>query len=133
MKPDKMYETIKSEIMRAYEEGVSMPEAEKLAALTLAARIEISEEIKAADLDAKMRKQGVKAVRGGFYLKIIKREEKKPTEAMIAAEIETYEEVNAEEAQLSVAEVESARLKSMLDLFKDAHLYFRQICKGTFE
>lgn len=133
MKREKMYETIKAQIMLAYEEGVSIPEAEKLAALTLAARIEIAEEIKSTELDAKMRKQGVKALRGKEYLTIVAAEEKKPTEAMIAAKIDSSADVNAEEEQLALAEVNASHLKSMLDLYKDAHLFFRQVCRGTFE
>jgi pyruvate/2-oxoglutarate dehydrogenase complex dihydrolipoamide dehydrogenase (E3) component len=127
------FESLKKVIERAYQEGVTVQEAEKYAAQTLLARMEIAENLRALDLDARMKKHGVKAVRGQAYLEEVGKHEKKPTESMLEASVNLNELVKAEETEYAVAEVNSDYAHALLDIFKDAHLYFRSIMKGTFE
>ncbi len=129
----KIYDELKSAIERAYEQGTTMLEAEKLAALTLTARLQLADEIEIAFIDFKMKKHGVKAVRGAIYIEILSNSEKKPTEAAIEAQVNLNGLVGGEEERYATAEADYHRLAAYLDVFKDAHLYFRNICKGTFE
>lgn len=132
-KLDMICEELKLAIESAYSEGVSIAEAEKLAARTLLVRMELSDEIKSASLDTKMKKHGVKAVRAAAYMAEIAKHEKKPAEGLLEHTVNLSEEVAGEEQVYAEAEANLDRLASYLDIMKDAHLYFRQISKGTFE
>lgn len=120
-------------IQTAYAEGVSLDEAEKLAAKFLYAQLQVSAELKKADLDAKMRKSGVKAIRAAVYISEVNKADKKPTEAYLSSYIETNEDVVTEQGALDVAEVEKAELERYYDVFANAHIYFRGVSKGRFE
>lgn len=126
-------EKLKVSIEQAYDQGVTMAEAEKLAALTLQARLMLSDSIKTADLDARMRKNGVKAVRANVYMDEITKHDKKPAEAFLENAVNLSALVLEEETAFAEAETERNRLESYLDIFKDAHVFFRQVCKGSFE
>lgn len=126
-------EELKNVITRAYTEGVTVPEAEKYAAQTLMVRMEIAEQLKSVDLDARMKKHGVKAVRGEIYLEEIGKHEKKPNEAYLESVINLDGNVTAEELRYAKAEVESDYLHAMLGIFSDAHIYFRAVMKGTYD
>jgi hypothetical protein len=126
-------EELKLAIENAYNEGISIPDAEKLAARTLTARLELSDEIKSAALDSKMRRNGVKVVRANAYMDEITKHDKKPAEAFLENAVNLSPEVNEEENSYAEAEAELSRLIAYLDVFKDAHLYFRTIMKGSFE
>jgi hypothetical protein len=119
-------------IHRAYAEGVTMQEAERLAARTLTVRLEISEQLKVADLDARMKKHGVKAVRAAAYLEEVAKHEKKPAEGMLDHVVNMQNSVAKEERIFAESEVERDLYQNYLEIFKDAHLYFRSIMKGTF-
>jgi hypothetical protein len=129
----KTVKDLKQEIVKAYEQGVTIVEAERLAALTLHARLLLSDEIKVIDLDAKMRRNGVKSVRANAYMEELSKHDKKPAEGFLENAVNLNQEVLNEEISFFEVESERNRLESYLDIFKDAHLYFRQICKGTFE
>ena len=53
---------LEQEIQTSYEQGVSMVDAERLAGKFLAAQIKVSDELKKSDLDARLRKSGVKSI-----------------------------------------------------------------------
>lgn len=129
----KTYDELKEAIKKATDEGVSIPDAERLAAKTLTARIELSEEIKTQAIDAKMKRLGVKAVQAETYKKATEGVEKKPTEAALIHTINLNPEVIQEEINHAEAEAELEYKQSLLEIFKDAHLYFRSIMKGSFE
>ena len=120
---DKLIET-------SYEEGVTLDDAERHAAQFLHAQLAVSRELSHADLDARMRKSGTKAVRGAVYLDIVGGTEKKPTEAAIQSMIDTNEVVNKEQDAYDKAEVQKAEYERLYEVFGNAHIYFRSIAKG---
>lgn len=127
------YKELEAQIRRSYEEGVTLEEAERLAARFLHAQIIISGELKKQDLDSRMRKTGVKAVRAAIYLDIVQKSEKKPTESQIAAMIDSDKLVLDEQNGLDSSEVSRDELERHYDMYLNAHIYFRGIAKGKFE
>src|ERR1700693_31634 len=81
--------TLEGKIQASYEEGTTLEQAEKLAGEFLYAQIVVSTELKKADLNARMRKSGVKAVRAAIYLETVNNSLKRPTEAQTAAIIDS--------------------------------------------
>lgn len=130
---EETFQDLKEVIARAYKDGISIQEAERYAAHTLTARLEIADRLRTIDLDARMKKNGVKAVRGQAYLEEIGKHDKKPTESWLEAAVNTNVLVKAEETQYAEAEVESDYLHALLLVFQDAHIYFRSIMKGAYE
>lgn len=132
MKFKELCEKLEGKIQNAYEEGVTLETAERLASEFLYAQLLVSGELKKADLDSRMRKTGVKAIRASIYLEIIKAADKKPTEAQIAALIDTDNIVEGEQKAYDIAEVEHADLKRYYDIFTNAHIFFRGVSRGVF-
>lgn len=120
-------------IKTAYESGVTLEEAERLAARFLHAQISVAEELRVADLDARMRKNGLKAVKSAVRTEEVKKHEKKPTEGALEDVVNMNELVSGEQEAFDVAEVERDRLQNYLSIFKDAHIFFRGVSKGRFE
>jgi hypothetical protein len=119
-------------IKQSYESGVTQFKAEELAGTFLTAQLKVSDELKKADLDARMRKSGLKAVRASAYLEILSKNDKKPTEAQIGSIIDTNELVSREQDGFDKAEVERDHLKRYYDIFVNAHVHYRGISKGRF-
>jgi len=128
----KLCEQLEAKIQKTYEEGTTLEEAEKLAAEFLGAMMKVSSELKAKDLDSRMKKSGVKAVRAAAYLDIVQKTEKKPTETQIASMIDTDDLVSNEQYGLDKAEVERDDLKRYYDIFQNAHVFYRGVAKGSF-
>lgn len=128
----KYCQSLETKIQATYEEGVTMETAERLAAEFLGAMMKVSAELKNLDLDARMRKSGVKAVRASVYLEIVQKNEKKPTETQIASMIDTDKLVSQEQDGLDKAEVERDDLKRYYDIFQNAHVFYRGVAKGNF-
>ena len=124
---------LENAIQKSYEEGVSMEEAEKLASKFLYAQIQVSNELRKADLDSRMRKSGLKAVRAAIYTTAKSDTSAKLTEAGVAAVIDTHEVVQGEQNELDKAEVTCDELERFFNIFKDGHVHFRTIAKGRFE
>lgn len=124
---------LQQKIQDSYESGVTLDQAEKLAAEFLHAQIQISEELRNTELDARMKKSGIKAVRATAYLEIVSGSDKKPTEAGISAIIDSDDIVKIQQGLLDTAEVNKADLERYYDIFQNAHIYFRGISKGRFE
>lgn len=125
-------EQLETKIQKSYGEGVTMETAERLASEFLYAQLQVSAELKRADLDSRMRKSGVKAVRAAIYLDIVSKADKKPVEAQLAAMIDSDKIVIDEQQAYDVAEVEAEDLKRYYDVFGNAHIHFRGISKGSF-
>lgn len=123
---------LETKIINAYEEGVSMPEAEKLAAEFLAAQLKVSSELAKLDLDSRMRKSGVKAIRAAIYLDAASKGDKKPTEAALAATLDSNDLVAGEQERFDIAEVDKNELERIYSIFQNGHIYFRGIAKGAF-
>lgn len=133
MKLNEYVKVLEGKIQSSYEEGVTMENAEKLAAEFLRAMMLVSAELRTTDLDARMRKSGVKAVKAKAYLDIVTSQEKKPTETHIQSLIDTNGVVSEAQDNLDVAEVDKAELERYYDIFNNAHIYYRGIAKGKFD
>lgn len=129
---DSLYNDLAQDIQNAYEQSVTMEDAEKLATKFLSAQINLVAKLQESDLDARMKKQGTKAIRGQVYLDRASKGDKKPTEATLASMIETNDLVKAEQQQFDVAENKSDYLKNLLSVCKEAHIHFRTIARGQF-
>jgi hypothetical protein len=123
-------EQLEVKITATYEQGVGLESAERLAGELLMAMIRISKELEIQDLDSRMRKSGLKAVRAAAYLDIVSKGEKKPTESHIAALIDTDKLVNDEQTGLDKSEVLRDSLDRYYNIFQNSHLHFRAIYKG---
>ena len=119
-------------IKQSYEEGISMVQAERLAGEFLYAQMKVSDELKKADLDSRMRKSGVKAIRASVYLDECQKSDKKPTESTLASLIDSNSTVLSEQTDLDEAEVSRDELRRILDVYTNAHIHFRAIAKGGF-
>lgn len=130
---DKFLKELENKIQTSYEQGVTQDEAEKLAGEFLFAQMKLATALKTADLDARMRKTGVKAIRAVIYLDVVSKTEKKPTEAGIAALIDTNELVAGEQREYDTAEVNRDTLERFYNISREAHIFFRGVSKGRFE
>jgi hypothetical protein len=120
-------------ITDSYESGVTLTEAEALASRFLAAQLRVSEELRKADLDARMRKTGVKAARAATYLAEVQKTEKKPSDSLLGALVDSDEQVQTIQNDYDSAEVEKAELERIFSVLQNAHVHFRQVSKGRFE
>lgn len=127
------FDSLKQDITRSYEEGVTMEEAEKLAAKFLDGSIQVGEAIKVADLDRRMKKSGVKSIKAAAYLNAATQGDKKPSDKLIEAVVDSDTDVSAAQDLFDKAEVEVNHLSTLLDVFRESHIYFRGIAKGRFE
>lgn len=127
------YQELTNIIQSAYESSVTIQEAEKLAARFLHAQIMVAEELRTADLDSRMRKTGLKAVKSAIRMEEVRKHEKKPTEGALDDLVNTNEMVNQEQEAFDTSEVNRDLLQNYLNIFKDGHLYFRGISKGRYE
>ena len=132
MKFEEQLKLLENKIKASYEESITMPEAEKLAAEFLHAQIVVSGELRKSDLDARMKKSGVKALRANAYLSIVSEAEKKPTETQIASIIDTDQLVIKNQELLDKAEVDRANLERYYDIFTNAHVFYRNVARGNF-
>lgn len=128
----KMNDRLENLIREAYESGVSVLQAERLAGEFLHAQLIVSRELTNLDLDARMTKTGVKALRAAVYLEECNKESKKPTEATLAAIMDTHEGTRHMQNKLDEVESERDELKRLLDVYANAHIHYRTICKGSF-
>ena len=128
----KLCEELTNQIQDSYESGITMEEAEKLAGKFLYAQIQVSEELKKSDLDARMRKSGLKAIRAAVYLDAATKGDKKPSDVLLEHLINQTPEVNQSQDGMDKAESERDHLQNYLNIFKDAHIHFRSIAKGSF-
>lgn len=121
--------TLEDKIKKAYEETVTVMDAERLAGEFLHAQMITANELAKVDLDARMRKTGVKAIKADVYMQAVSSSEKKPTEATLTAMIDTNENVGEEQKDLDKAEVNRDMIKNYLNIFVEAHIYYRGIAK----
>lgn len=124
---------LSSKIQAAYSEGVSMSEAECLAGEFLGAMISLSGQLREADLNARMRKTGVKAVKAAVYLAQIQAADKKPSDVLLGAKVDMDAMVIKEQESLDTAEVDRDELERSYNICREAHLHFRGLAKGRYE
>ncbi len=120
-------------IKASYEEGVTVEDAEKLAGKFLYAQIQVANELKGQDLDARMKKAGLKAVRSAVYLAEVKKADKKPSDVLLEATVNCDDLVLGEQRSFDEAEVSRDQLQNYFNVFKEGHVHFRTIAKGRFE
>lgn len=123
---------LNADILRAYEESPTIEEAEKLAAKFLSAQIIISRALATADLDARMRKAGMKRVRAAVYTETVSKTEKKPTEVALASIVDMNDLVEGEQTGFDASEVERELLQNYYNICREGHIYFRGVAKGGF-
>ena len=129
---EKFFAECEQAIKDAYESSVTQDEAEKLAAKFLHAQLKVSAALRDADLDARMKKSGLKAVKAQTYVEECGKYDKKPTEAQLEAAINLSELVNKSQDEFDSAEVNRDYLLNLLSVFREGHQYYRAIFKGTF-
>jgi len=127
------YKALEAKIIASYTEGVTVSEAEALAGEFLAAQIQVSEEIRQLDLNARLLKALVKQTKAEVFHKEATANEKKPSDSLLNAIVDKDEKVNAEQGTLDDAEVTRDEMFRLFGIFKDAHLHYRAIAKGKFE
>lgn len=126
-----MQKDLENKIQETYESGVTVDQAEKLAAEFLHASLIINSHLATLSLDARMKKSGLKAIRAAVYLEEVSKSEKKPTEAMLSAILDTNELVSGEQTALDTSEVEVEELKRLYDTYNNCHIYYRNIGKNN--
>lgn len=131
-KIEKLCEELEVVVNNAYENGVTLGDAEKLAGRMLGAQMVIAKELEAIDLDARMKKNGVKAVKAAVYMDELTRHEKKPAEGFLEHAVNLSKIVVDEQNAYEKADARKDALATYLGIFKDAHIYFRGVAKGTF-
>lgn len=124
---------LEADIVNAYESACTIEEAEKLAAKFLSAQLRLANQLRTADLDARMRKAGLKAIKATVYMEAATSSEKKPTEAALASMVDSNKIVMGEQASFDKAEVDKDLLQNYFQVFREAHVFFRGISKGRFE
>lgn len=128
-----MCESLTDEIKKSYEESITIDEAEKLAGKFLHAQLAISSALVKKDLDARIRKTGVKAIKAAIYLSEVQKVDKKPSDSMLEAYVNSNELVQKEQDSFDKAEIERDELQNHFNVFKEAHIFYRGISKGRFE
>ena len=88
---------LEGKIKAAYEEGTTQPDAERLAAEFLHAQMVISSHLRKADLDARMRKSGHKAIRAAVYMGEVGKSEKKPSDTLCGVYVKHPEQPKCSE------------------------------------
>lgn len=124
---------LEADIQSAYETGPTIEEAEKLAAKFLKGRLEAGKMCRNAALDARMRKAGLKAVKAAVYLEAATKTDKKPSDVMLTALVDSSELVAGEQTRFDTAEVDAEELENFKDVLKEAHIYFRGLSRGRYE
>lgn len=127
---DKLCNDLQDKLRAVYEEGITLDEAEKRAAEFLNAQFAISSEIARMDLDCRMRKSGVKAIRAAIYLEEVQKADKKPSDTLLEQIVNSNEIVQGEQERLDTAEVELGHIQRVFSILKDGHIFTRGMAKN---
>ena len=127
------FQALEDKITKAYTEGVSLDEAAQLAGEFLTAQMKVAAELRTADMDSRMRKSGLKAVKATVYMDTCAKADKKPTESALEHILATEPLVQEQQNSFDDAEVHKAYLERMYDICREAHIHFRGIAKGRIE
>lgn len=126
------YNHLVEKIQNSYESGITIEEAERLAGQFLHAMLQIAAELQDADLNARMRKSGLKTMRSAVRTDAISKAEKKPTEGQLEDVVNLDPIVNKDQDALDKAEVHRDSLQMHYNIFKEAHLFYRGISRGNY-
>lgn len=130
---DMLCQDLTKKIRDSYESGVTLDEAEKLAGEFLYAQIQVSVELKKADLSSRMRKSGLRAIRAAIYMEAATKDPKKPSDVMLEQMVNLNDIVQGEQTGFDEAESELDELERYYNIFREAHIFFRGVSKGKFE
>lgn len=122
-------EEITSDIKNSYEMSITIPEAERLAGKFLYAMLVLSESVRQADLNSRMRKSGVKAIRAAIYLEAVQKSDKKPSDVLLEQMINSNPIVASQQEGFDTADVNKDFLQNVYNVSKEAHVHFRTIAK----
>lgn len=123
---------LEADIEVSYQSGVTASKAEELAGKFLGAQLSVSRELAKADLEARMRKTGLKAIRAAAYMDAATKDPKKPSDTMLENIVARNDYVGVEQQKYDEAEVLKAELERYYNVFAQAHIHFRTIAKGVF-
>lgn len=129
---DKFCAALEAKIATSYEQGTTQEEAERLAAEFLGAQFKVAGLLANADLDSKMRRSGVKAIKAAVYMQKATEGDKKPSDVLLNAAVDLHEVVQSEQEAYDRSEAYSDSLERYYNIFRESHLYYRSISKGTF-
>ncbi len=129
----KTYKDLLALIERTSDEGVTLEEAERAAAMSLGIMNTISESLKTMDKDVRYRKAGLKAIKSAVRLEEVKKFEKKPTEGALEDAVNMSVLVQGEQDAFDTSEVDKEELERQYSIAKESHIYFRGVSKGRFE
>lgn len=124
---------LEDKIKNSYEEGVTLEQAEKLAAEFLYAQMVVSNELKKSDLDSRMKKTGLKAVEAAVYASLSEDTTKKRTVDALKHAVNLEVVVQDEQNNFDKSEVNTDELTRYYHIFREAHIHYRGISKGKFE
>jgi hypothetical protein len=127
------YKNLEQKIINSYTDGVTTEQAENLAGEFLEAQIKASEELKQLDLNARLIKDSVKETRAKVFIAEATKGEKKPSDSLLAAYVDSNDRVLLDQSTLASAESDRDELYRMFSIFQNAHLHFRAIAKGKFD
>ncbi len=125
------YASLVKDIELAAAGGLTLDLAERLAGKALAVQNSISEDLKAASLDARMRKSGVKAVKAAVYLAGVQAADKKPSDVLLSAQVDSDPMVMEQQRGLDTAETLVEELERHWHIAKEFHIFVRGIAKGS--
>jgi hypothetical protein len=128
---DQVCEELAQDIQNSYVDHMTMDKAEKLASKFLHVLMQVSEEIRKADMDARMKKTGLKAIKASMYMEAATKGDKKPSDTFLDALI-TKEMDGSYQNQLDEAEAYLDKLNNYYQIFTQAHIHYRQISKASF-
>lgn len=123
---------LEAEIKNAYEQSITTGEAEKLAAKFLHAMLITADKLQQADLNARMQKTGVKAIKSGVYMEAATAGDKKPSDVLLQNLVDQHSAVQDAQTDLDGCEVTYDYLQNKYNIFKEAHIFFRAVCRGQF-
>lgn len=132
MNSDK-YEYIRQLVQEAYNCPPDLREAEKIATRFVGSMLDVSMDLQKADLNARMRRTGLKAIKAAVYMKNATATDKKPSDVMLNAQVDQDKLVIDEQNAYDEAEVAADYLRNLYNTLKEAHVHFRGISKARYE
>ena len=119
-------------IKDSYERGVTMDKAEKLAGKFLYAQVVVAEQLKLVELNARMKKSGVKAIKSAVYMEAATKTDKKPSDTLLEHHVNRDTLVQGAQNELDEAEIDTNTLERYYSIFREAHIFYRGISKQSF-
>lgn len=129
----KEWTDLEQQIKNSYESSVTIEEAEKLAARFLGAQMQAANILRSFDLDARMRKSGLKALKASVYMDAATSSDKKPSDVLLQNLVDQDKIVQSSQESFDEAEVQKDYIQNYFNVFREAHIFFRGIAKGRFE